>query len=74
VHVAVHQDEAGTPRVAFVMNPTSQAAFATVSLGKARALVDLAPRARMVSRIEATVGAFGVEIPARTARIFAIER
>ncbi len=75
VHVALHEDADGVPRVAFVMNPTDQAVVATVGLGRARALVDLLPRARTIHRIEpqAGTGAFVVEMPARTALIFAIE-
>ncbi len=75
VHVAVHDDEAGVPRVAFVMNPTAKAVVATVGLGRARVLVDLLPRPRAVNRIEphSGTGAFVVEVPARTVRMFSIE-
>jgi beta-galactosidase len=75
VHVAVHDDEAGVPRVAFVMNPTAVAVLATVGLGRTRALVDLLPRPRASNRIEpeAGTGAFIVEVPARTVRMFSIE-
>jgi beta-galactosidase len=73
VHVAVHEDENGVPRVAFVMNPTSQNLSVTVGLGKAHELVDLLPRGRAQARIEVQPGGFFVEIPARTVRMFAIE-
>lgn len=74
VFVTLHEDAEGTPRVAFVMNPTREPVLATVGLGKrARALVDLLPRTREPTRIEAQAGGFVVEVPARTARIFAIE-
>ena len=72
--VTVHEDEQGTPRVAFVMNPEPEAVLATVGLGTdARALVDLLPHTREPARIEAQAGGFVVEVPARTARMFAIE-
>jgi beta-galactosidase len=75
VHVALHEDDDGVPRVAFVMNPTDKPVVATVGLGKTRVLVDLLPRPRAVNRIEphAGTGAFIVEVPARTVRIFAAE-
>lgn len=73
VFVAVHDDEAGTPRVAFVMNPERETIVATVGLGRARTLVDLLPRGREAARIEAQAGGFVIEVPARTVRMFAIE-
>jgi beta-galactosidase len=75
VHVAVHDDEEGVPRVAFVMNPTAKPVVVTAGLGRTRALVDLLPRPRAVNRIEphAGTGAFVIEVPARTVRMFSIE-
>ncbi len=75
VHVTVHDDEEGVPRVAFVMNPTAKPVVATVGLGRTRVLVDMLPRPRAVNRIEphAGTGAFVVEVPARTVRMFSIE-
>lgn len=74
VHVTVHDDADGTPRVAFVMNPEPGAVLATVGVGpRARALVDLLPHTREPARIERAGGGFVVEVPARTARMFAIE-
>lgn len=75
VHVTVHEDGEGVPRVAFVMNPTSNPVVATVGLGRTRVLLDMLPRARAVNRIEphAGTGAFVVEVPARTVRMFSIE-
>lgn len=75
VHVTLHETASGTARVAFVMNPTARAVVATVGLGRARVLNDLLPRPRAVNRIEphAGTGAFVVEIPARTARMFAVD-
>lgn len=75
VHVTLHEDAKGTPRVAFVMNPNPTPVVATVGLGRIKALVDLLPRPRAAKRIEPTAGtgAFVVEVPARTVRMFAIE-
>ena len=75
VHVALHEDENGVPVVAFVMNPTDKAVIATVGLGRTRALVDLLPRSRATNRIEphTGTGAFVVEVPARTVRMFSVE-
>ncbi len=76
VHVTLHEDEDGVPRVAFVMNPTAASVVATVGFGRlARALVDLLPRPRAKSRIEPEdgTGAFIVEVPARTVRMFSVE-
>jgi beta-galactosidase len=75
VHVALHEDAGGVPRVAFVMNPTDKAVVVTVGLGRTRVLVDLLPRPRAVNRLEphSGTGAFVVEVPAGTVRMFAIE-
>jgi beta-galactosidase len=73
VHVTVHEDAEGVPRMAFVMNPTAKPVVATVGLGRTRALVDLLPRARTAKRIDVEAGAFIVEVPARTVRMFSIE-
>jgi beta-galactosidase len=73
VHVTVHEDASGAPRVAIVMNPTGDALTATVGLGRSRALIDLLPRGRAAARLDAQPGGFLVELPARTARMFAIE-
>jgi beta-galactosidase len=68
-HVAVHEDEAGTPRVVFVMNPTGQDVIARLSLAGVGALVDAlgdgrAPRA---------AGAIEVSVPARHVRMMIAE-
>jgi beta-galactosidase len=75
VHVTLHEDADGVPRVVFVMNPTGEAVLATIGLGRARVLVDLLPRPRAVNRIEPQAGtsAFVVEVPARTVRMFTVE-
>ncbi len=74
VFVAIHEDEAKIPRVVFVMNPEPESVVATVSLGKGpRVLVDLLPRARASTRIEAQAGGFVVHMPARTVRMFIVE-
>jgi beta-galactosidase len=75
VHVALHEDAEGAPRVAFVMNPTDKHVVVTVGLGRLRALVDLLPRPRAQSRLEphAGTGSFVVEVPPRSVRMFAVE-
>jgi beta-galactosidase len=75
VHVALHEDAEGVPRVAFVMNPTAAPLVATVGLGRTKALVDLLPKSRAANRIEPQpgTGAFVVEVPARTVRMFSVE-
>jgi beta-galactosidase len=74
VYVTVHEDEKGVPRVAFVMNPEPEEVLATVGLGKrVRAIVDLLSHAREAGRIEPQAGGFVIEVPARSARMFAIE-
>ena len=75
VHVALHEDEHGVAVLAFVMNPTDKTVVATVGLGRTRAMTDLLPRSRANNRIEPHVGtgAFVVEVPARTVRIFSLE-
>jgi beta-galactosidase len=73
VHVTVHEDGHGAPRVAFVMNPTAKPVLTNVGLGKARVLVDLLPRARAARTIEAQAGGFSLEVPARSVRMFSIE-
>jgi beta-galactosidase len=73
--VSVHQDAAGAPRLAFVMNPTDAPLEAKVAIGGARALCDAilhGPHAGQ--RIVPQSGAFSVTLPARTARVFTIER
>lgn len=74
VFVSVHEDASGAPRVVFLMNPEREPALATVGLGRGvRALVDLLPRTREPARLEPRSGAFTVEIPPRTVRMFSIE-
>jgi beta-galactosidase len=66
--VCVHEDETGTPRVAFVMNPTSHDLVARVAFPGATALDD-ALRGGLIPR---TTGAFEIPVPLRTARMLAI--
>jgi beta-galactosidase len=73
VHVALHEDAGGRPRVAFVMNPTDRGVTATLGLGPVRALVDLLPRARDRARIEAQAGGLSVDLLPRTVKMFAVE-
>lgn len=72
VHVTVHEDKKGAPRVVFVMNPTPTTVTARVGLGRVRALEDLLPRGREKRRIEAQAGGLAVEVPARSIRLFAV--
>ena len=69
VHVAVHEDASGTPRVVFVMNPTGAEVVARVSLGGVEALVDLLGDGGRVAR---SGGAFEVTVPARVVRLMAV--
>ncbi|HEY8039923.1 MAG TPA: beta-galactosidase [Polyangiaceae bacterium] len=69
VHVAVHEDAAGVPRVVFVMNPTAAEVTARVSLAGVEALVDLEGPAR-VARVG---GAFELTVPARVVRLMAVD-
>jgi beta-galactosidase len=69
-YVCVHEDAAGVPRVAFVMNPTSSHITAKVALHGAAVLDDAL---RRDARIARTAGAFTIELPARTARMFAVD-
>ncbi|WP_394833931.1 beta-galactosidase [Pendulispora rubella] len=71
IFVAVHEDERGTAKVAFFMNPTAAEVSARVALPGAGALVDLmAPRARRIAR---TAGGFDLVVPPHTVRMMAIE-
>jgi beta-galactosidase len=73
--VCVHEDDAGAPRVVFVMNPTADDVTARVALRGARALVDVLTPDRDDARIAKARGAFGFEVPvpSRTVRMFAVE-
>jgi len=68
-YVAVHEDETGTPRVVFVMNPTPNDAVARVSLAGVSALVD----ALSEGRVARAGGALEVSAPARTVRMMVAE-
>jgi beta-galactosidase len=70
VHVAVHEDRQGAPRVVFVMNPTGGETIARLSLSGAGALVDLLADGARVARVG---GAFEVVVPARVVRLMAVE-
>jgi beta-galactosidase len=77
-YVSVHEDEARTPKVVFVMNPTPRDLVVKVALPPALALLDILPpaapkgaeRDRRIARI---AGAFEVSVSARSARMFSIE-
>jgi beta-galactosidase len=68
-YVAVHEDEAGTARVVFVMNPTSNDVTARFSLAGVGALVDTLGD----GRYGRSAGALEVPVPARTVRMMAAE-
>jgi len=71
VHLAVHEDDEGVARLAFVMNPTPIAQRARVAVAGAASLRDaVQPGAAPVER---RGGAFEVLVPARTVRILTIE-
>jgi beta-galactosidase len=69
VHVTVHEDAAGVPRVVFVMNPTADEVVARISLAGVNALVDLLGE----GRVARAGGAFEVTVPSRVVRIMAVE-
>ena len=74
VHVTLHEDRTGAPKVAFVMNPTKERVVATVALGEGvGALRDLLGRVRDRGRIVAVDGAFTIELPPRTVRMFGVD-
>jgi beta-galactosidase len=68
VHVTVHEDAEGLPRVVFVMNPTAAEVVARVSLKGVGELMDLLGERARVARVG---GAFEVAVPARVVRIMA---
>jgi beta-galactosidase len=68
-HVSVHEDDAGTPRVVFVMNPTATDVVARLSLGGISALND----ALGEGRIARSSGALEVSVPARHVRMMVAE-
>jgi beta-galactosidase len=70
VHVAVHEDAAGKPRVVFVMNPTAGEIVARVSLAGVNAVVDLLGDGRRVAR---TGGALEIAVPSRVVRMMAVD-
>jgi beta-galactosidase len=70
VHVAVHEDASGAPRVVFVMNPTGAEIVARVSLAGVDALVDLLGDGGRVAR---SGGAIEVTVPARVVSLMAVE-
>ncbi|MFO0679061.1 MAG: beta-galactosidase [Polyangiaceae bacterium] len=69
VFVTVHEDASGTPRVAFVMNPTDERLLSQVSIPGANRLVDTL-RDRTIDKV---AGAFEVSLRPRTVRMFSVE-
>jgi beta-galactosidase len=70
VHVTVHEDASGAPRLVFVMNPTADPIVARVSLTGVEALVDLLAEG---SRIVRAAGAFDITVPGRVVRMLAVD-
>jgi beta-galactosidase len=68
-HVAMHEDERGTPRVVFVMNPTANDIVARIAMAGVEALVDTMGDARVAR----AAGAFELNVPARVVRVMAVE-
>jgi beta-galactosidase len=68
-YACVHEDEDGTARVAFVMNPTDEDLTVKIGLPGASALEDLIKPAR-IARV---AGAFEVPTRARTVRMFQVD-
>ncbi|WP_394824115.1 beta-galactosidase [Pendulispora albinea] len=73
IFVSVHEDERGTAKVAFFMNPTAVEVTARVALPGATTLVDLLPPHHRWSRVTRSAGGFDLTVPARTVRMMAIE-
>ncbi len=67
--ISVHEDEAGAPRVVFLMNPTTADVVARVSLAGAAALVDAIDGTRFAR----AAGAVDVPVPARVVRMMVVE-
>jgi beta-galactosidase len=68
-HVTVHEDDAGVPRVVFVMNPTPHDLIARLSLAGIGALSD----ALADARVARAGGAIEVSVPARHVRMMIAE-
>jgi beta-galactosidase len=66
ISVTVHQDHAGQPRVAFVINPTTRALRAELSLEGVARMVD----ALDGSEFRAKQGQFELPLPPQTVRLF----
>jgi beta-galactosidase len=78
--LTVHEDAEGAPRVAFVMNPTSEETVAKVAIPRALTLTDVLPLPRSLGRASfgparapRVAGAFEVPLDPRTVRVFTIE-
>jgi beta-galactosidase len=79
-YLTVHEDAAGVPRVAFVMNPTADEVVAKVALARASSLTDMIPEGRssgrpsyLELRVERAAGAFEIPLYPRAVRMFSIE-
>jgi beta-galactosidase len=69
VHVTVHEDDHGTPRVVFLMNPSPGDMVSRISLTGIDGLVDATGEGRFAR----TAGAFEVPLSARTARMMVVQ-
>jgi beta-galactosidase len=71
--VCVHEDTQGVTRVVFVMNPTPANVIASVAIPGARTLVDALGTPNLPDAYKRSTGAFPIDVPARTARMFVVE-
>ncbi len=69
---AVHEDDAGRPVVAFVMNPTRETLSVRLSLEHAEGLLDLLDE--MTPTIAKSGGGFEIRVSPRTVRMLAVKR
>lgn len=69
-YVTVHEDAAGVPRVAFVMNPTDADVTVRVGLPGAQSLVDLLEEGR--APLTKSGGGFELVVPAKTVRMLGV--
>jgi beta-galactosidase len=70
VHVAVHEDDAGAPRLVFLMNPMSEPRVAKVGIRGAVTLTSVLGESATFSR---SGGGFAVTVPARSVRVLVAE-
>jgi beta-galactosidase len=66
-YVSVHEDDGGTARLVFVMNPGSTPLVAKIGVPGPSTLTSILGDATTISR---TAGGFEITVPARTVRVF----